>query len=255
MLIRISLIIAIVLGLGVAGLNFTKTKELITTLHTNWKTEEEAHKKFEADYRRTKSELDKTNEVLKVTQETLKATEEEKNKAVETATTEKKRADKLNDDLNKTRKERDDAQAEVAAYHAAGMTPPQVATATKEIKRLQDNVSAMTTENKLLSTKLRKTENELAVYKSPDFHVQLPATLNGKVVVSDPKWNFVVLNVGEEQGILQYGELLVNRNGRLVAKVKVSAVEKNRCVANVIPGWQLGEVMEGDQVIPAYPAS
>ena len=113
----------------------------------------------------------------------------------------------------------------------------------------------MTTENKLLSTKLRKTENELAVYKSPDFHVQLPATLNGKVVVSDPKWNFVVLNVGEEQGILQYGELLVNRNGRLVAKVKVSAVEKNRCVANVIPGWQLGEVMEGDQVIPAYPAS
>ena len=149
MLIRASLIIAIVLGLGVAGLNFTMTKDKITTLHTNWKTEEEAHKKFESDYRRTKSELDKTNEVLKVTQETLKATEEEKNKAVETATAQQKRADKLNDDLNKTRKERDDAQAEVAAYHAAGMTPAQVATATKDIKRLQDNLSAMGTENKL----------------------------------------------------------------------------------------------------------
>jgi myosin heavy subunit len=255
MLIRITLIVAIALGLGVAVLNFTKTKEKITTLHANWKTEEEAHKKFETDYRRTKSELDKTNAVLKTTLETLKATEEEKNKAVADATTQQKRADKLNDDLTKTRKERDDAQAEVAAYHAAGMTPAQVATATKDIKRLQDNISAMTTENKLLSQKLRKTENELAIYKSADFHVQLPASLNGKVVVSDPKWNFVVLNVGEDQGVLQYGELLVNRNGRLVAKVKISAVEKNRSVANVLPGWQLGEVMEGDQVIPAYPAS
>jgi len=255
MLIRISLIVAIVLALGVAGLNFTKTKEKITTLHANWKTEEEAHKKFEGDYRRTRSELDKTNVILKATQETLKATEEEKNKAVADATAQQKRADKLNDDLTKTRKERDDAQAEVAAYHAAGMTPAQVATATKDIKRLQDNIGAMTTENKLLSQKLRKTENELAIYKSPDFHVPLPASLNGKVVVSDPKWNFVVLNVGEDQGILQYGELLVNRNGRLVAKVKISAVEKNRSVANIMPGWQLGEVMEGDQVIPAYPAS
>ena len=255
MLIRISLIIAIVLSLGVAVLNFTKTKEKISTLHASWKTEEEAHKKFEGDYRRTKNELDKTNAVLKTTLETLKATEEEKNTAVANAATQQKRADKLNEDLTKTRKERDDAQAEVAAYHAAGMTPAQVATATKDIKRLQDNIAAMTTENKLLSTKLKKTENELAIYKSPDFHVQLPATLNGKVVVSDPKWNFVVLNVGEDQGVLQYGELLVNRNGKLVAKVRISSVDKNRSVANVLPGWQLGEVMEGDQVIPAYPAS
>ena len=64
-----------------------------------------------------------------------------------------------------------------------------------------------------------------------------------------------MLNVGEDQGVLQYGELLVNRNGKLVAKVRVSTVEKDRSVANVLPGWQLGEVMEGDQVIPAYPAS
>jgi hypothetical protein len=49
--------------------------------------------------------------------------------------------------------------------------------------------------------------------------------------------------------------LLVNRNGKLVAKVKVRSVQKDRAVANVMPGWQLGEVMEGDQVTPAHPAS
>jgi len=255
MLIRIGLIVAIVLGLGVTALNVSKVKEKITTLQTNLATETEAHKKFEGDYHRTKNELDKTNAVLKTTQETLKATEEEKVKAVATAEAQTKRADKLTEDLTKTRKERDDAKAELAAYQVTGMTAQQVANATKEIKRLQDNIAAMSTEHKLLSQKLRKTENELAIYKTHDPHIELPANLNGKVVVFDPKWNFVVLNVGEDQGVLQYGELLVNRNGKLVAKIRVSAVEKNRSVANVIPGWQLGELMEGDQVIPAYPAS
>jgi hypothetical protein len=55
--------------------------------------------------------------------------------------------------------------------------------------------------------------------------------------------------------VLERGELLVNRNGRLVAKVVVRSVQKDRCIANVLPGWELGEVMEGDLVIPAHPAS
>ena len=68
----------------------------------------------------------------------------------------------------------------------------------------------------------------------------LPAGLKGKVLVADPKWNFVVLNVGEDQGVLERGELLVNRNGKLVAKVVVRSVQKDRCIANVLPGWELG---------------
>jgi hypothetical protein len=64
-----------------------------------------------------------------------------------------------------------------------------------------------------------------------------------------------VLDIGENQGVQEYGELLVNRNGKLVAKVKIRSVQKDRSIANVLPGWQLGDVMEGDQVIPAHPAS
>src|SRR5436309_12350236 len=103
MLIRISLIIAILAGLAVGGLNFVKVKEKITTLQANLKTETEAHQKFEAQYNETKAELDKTNAVLKTTIETLKTTEEEKNKAVADAEAQTKRAEKPTDDFNKTR--------------------------------------------------------------------------------------------------------------------------------------------------------
>ena len=82
MLIRISLFLAILLGLAVTGLNVSMVKEKITTLQTNLKTETEAHQKFEAQYNQTRSDLEKTNAVLKATQETLKATEEEKTKAL-----------------------------------------------------------------------------------------------------------------------------------------------------------------------------
>jgi hypothetical protein len=255
MLIRISLIIAIVAGLAAGTLNFLKVKEKITTLQANLKTETEAHAKFESDYKRTKNDLDKTNAVLKVTQETLKATEEEKQKAVAEAAAEKKRGDKLTDDLTKTRAERDDAQGQLAAYKATGYSPDQIFAFGKQVTKLQDSLTGSQEENKLLGRKISKLANDLAKYEDPDKPVPLPPGLLGKVLVSDPKWQFVVLNVGEDQKVLERAELLINRNGKLVAKVKVSSVQKDRCVANIVPGWQIGEVVEGDIVIPAHPSS
>jgi hypothetical protein len=79
--------------------------------------------------------------------------------------------------------------------------------------------------------------------------------LKGKIVVVDPKWDFVVLNIGDEQGAIQDGEMLVSREGKLVAKVVIRSVQKDRCIANVVPGWKLGEMIEGDEVTPAHPAS
>jgi hypothetical protein len=255
MLLRICLIVAIIAGLAVGILNFIYVKEKITTLQANLKTETEAHQKFEKDYRVTKKDLDKTTAELKQTKTTLEATTAAKDKAEADLVAQTKRADKLNEDLTKTRQERDSAQADLAAYKATGVTPQQIVGMNAKVKDLQDNLAVAGTENKVLLQELRKVKTELAVYRDPNFFVPLPAGLKGKVLVADPKWNFVVLSVGEDQGVLERGELLVNRNGKLVAKVVVRSVQKDRCIANVLPGWELGEVMEGDQVIPAHPAS
>ena len=77
----------------------------------------------------------------------------------------------------------------------------------------------------------------------------MPAGLKGTVLAVDPKYNFVVLDIGEDKGALERGEMLVNHSGRLVAKVRISSVEKNRCIANIMPGWGNADVMEGDQVL------
>jgi len=76
----------------------------------------------------------------------------------------------------------------------------------------------------------------------------MPAGLRGKVLVADPKYNFVVLDIGSDQKVVTAGRFLVSRNGKLIAKLKVSSVQPNRSIANVMPGWNLSEVIEGDQV-------
>ena len=255
MLIRICLIVALVAGLAVGSLNFIKVKEKITVLQTDLKRETGLHQEFEGKYNTTQKDLDKRTAELKQTQATLEATTAAKEKADAELAAQTKRADKLTDDLNKTRQERDNAQQDLAAYKATGVTPERILSMNKEFKTLQDNLGVAQTENKILLQKVKKLETELAVYRDPNFFVPLPASLKGKVLVADPKWKFVVLDVGEDKGVLERGELLVHRNGKLVAKVVVRSVKKDRSIANVVPGWDPGEVMEGDMVIPAHPAS
>ena len=77
----------------------------------------------------------------------------------------------------------------------------------------------------------------------------MPAGLNGRVVVVDPKYDFVVLNIGEKQGVVENGVLMVSRDSKLVAKVRITSVSPDRSIGNIMPGWKLGDVMEGDLVV------
>jgi hypothetical protein len=254
MLIRISLIIAILAGLAAAGLSFVQVKKKIEQVRTE---RNDWHQKFDttdASLKSTKKELANTKKELDTTKTELASTQQERDKAVTEAATQIKRAGQLNDELTKTRKDRDDAQADLAAWRALGIPVNQVRDVIAEAKRLQEQTEAQVEEIKILTRANQRLTNELARFIVPDFKVTLPAKLRGTILVVDPKWEYVVLNVGEEQGMLEQSELLVSRNGKLVAKVIVRKVQKGSSIANVMPG-KLGDVLEGDQVIPAYPAS
>jgi hypothetical protein len=255
MLIRISLIIAIIGGLAIGAINFVKVKENITILRTDLASEKKARASAETERDKTKRDLAKTTADLKQTQDTLKATSAERDTAVAKEAEQAKRAAQLAAEGEKLRKDLGDTQAELAAFKETGDTPQQILAFNKQIKQLQDGLDVANAEKKILAHKIVKLEADLARYNPDKPPVYMPAQLSGKILVTDPKWDFVVLNVGEDQGVLPDGEFLVSREGKLVAKVKVTSIQQNRCIANVMPGWKLGEVLEGDQIIPAYPAS
>ena len=59
-----------------------------------------------------------------------------------------------------------------------------------------------------------------------------------------------MLDIGEKQEIPANGILLISRDGVLIAKVRIMSVQKDRSIANIMPGWKLKDVMEGDTVVP-----
>jgi flagellar biosynthesis chaperone FliJ len=210
----------------------------------------------EGERDQAKQDLDKATAKLKTTEETLATVTTERDAAVAEAAKQTQAATDLSTALERTTQERDEARAELAAFKASGFTSDQLAGLSKQMKQLQDTIEVVNEEKKFLAKKLQRTETELDRYIVKDFRgPDLRADLRGKVLVADPKWDFVVVDVGENQGAQPWGELLVSRNGKLVAKVQIRSVEKDRSIANVMPGWVLGDVMEGDDVIPAYPAS
>jgi myosin heavy subunit len=256
MLIRISLILAIVAALAAGALNILQVKDKISTLTTDRNTQRDGRVMAEGERDKTKKELAKTQDTLKQTTQDLADTRSERDKAVATATAQIKRADELSDKLAKTTQERDDAQTQLAAYKATGITADQVGKLSRSLKDSQEALEIANEEKIVLLHTITRLTNQLAkVMGTTEYVVKLRADLKGKILVVDPKWDFVVLNIGLDQGVLEDGELLVSREGKLVAKVVVRSVEKNRCIANVVPGWKLGEVIEGDEVSPAHPAS
>src|SRR5262245_28577202 len=136
MLLRISLIVALLAGLAVGGLNFISVKNKVVTLATDRDNEKKMKEQAQSELRTTKSELAKTSAELKTTKATLEATTAERDKAVAEATAQTKRADTVTAERDKARTERDVAQAELAAYRATDLKPEQIIAINKQYKEL-----------------------------------------------------------------------------------------------------------------------
>ena len=102
-----------------------------------------------------------------------------------------------------------------------------------------------------LEADLAKLEKRLAEYAQSVAH-------NGKeytVTAIDPKWGFVVCNAGEGSGVDASTPMLVTRNGKRMGILKVTTVEKNQTIADIVPASvKPGNVIQaGDKVILLNP--
>lgn len=249
MLIRISLIIAIAASLFTAGISFLKVKEKIVSLKDERDKERTDKETAQRDLGNTRKDLATTKKDLDKTKVDLATTTSERDAAVTEAANAKKLSDEVSKKLVKTTEDRDKFDQELNQYKVVG-TVAQVNDAIRDAKGLRNDRTNLVTTIANLGRELTVATNKLDQLTGGEHDVILPTDLRGTVVVVDPKYEFVVLNIGGDKGLKENGVLLVNRNGKLVAKLKVRSIQPDRAIANVLPGWKLGEVMEGDSVLP-----
>ncbi len=252
MLIRISLIVAIVAGLATAIIGFTELKSrLSTTIQARDTFEQErdqertAHAKTKKTLTDTEASLEKTQKDLADTTAQRDALQAEKDRLTQETI-------KLTQIGKELRESRDGLQQELNRWNGLNVTVDGVRGLIAERKKMDEQIAAITTENKLIKKNLDMVQEKLDGLLGKDRPVVLPETLRGEVVVVDPKFDFVVLNVGGDAGAKERGELLVNRNGKLIAKLRISSVSPSHSIANILPEWKAAneEVLEGDKVLP-----
>lgn len=58
--------------------------------------------------------------------------------------------------------------------------------------------------------------------------------LEGKILAVNQAWNFVVLNLGDRNGVVGNAEMLIKRGNQLIGKVRVTSVEPSTSIADVV---------------------
>jgi hypothetical protein len=112
------------------------------------------------------------------------------------------------------------------------------------IKGLQESLSAA--RNQVEELRQREAERAQQVMRQG---------LTGRILAVNQGWNFVVLNLGDRNGVVNNAEMLVQRGNQLVGKVRITSVEPSTSIADiVVNSVPRGlAIQPGDQVI--YPGN
>lgn len=261
---KILLIVSIVLVLGSAVLGFmtkgkidglqgdlTAERNTVTGLRSDLKKEtaakdgaiaaqtaaEEQAQQLETALNQSKDELAKANTDL----EAAKAD----------VTTKEERIAKLEGDIKSMTPPvpggvgpTDDADPGLAMQNQLAEAQAQLAEAQQVSKSLESRLAEKEEEMADLREKAERRDRQV-----------LAQGLSGQVLAVNRNWNFIVISVGDRQGAVVGGEMIVARNNSQVAKVRITAVEPTTSIADIIPGSMIrgASVQPGDTVI--YPGA
>ena len=131
-------------------------------------------------------------------------------------------------------------------------------TQLEDTRRQLDNAER---EKQLLADKIRSTDRGAGTsgIQQPRPRAAAPRNpgLRGTVLAVNQAYNFVVLNLGNRQGIEANSEMLVLRGGTLIGKIRVSSVEPATAIGDIITSSlpRGVQVQPGDIVIYAGTSS
>lgn len=250
MLLRISLIVAILASIGSLLVSHMQLSKKIAGLESTLSSTQAQLSQTQGELRQAQGDLQTANDLAEQTQRNLDQTNQRLADMTNRASQQQARADTAERSLNETRTELTASQRDLAAWRALDIPVDEVRNRLQDLINLNNAFVALQDENGLLLRRGNELQTRLDIYEKELVPPPPPMPgVKGQVVAVDPKWDFVVLDVGGRAGALKRGEMLINRGGRLVAKIRITRVEEDYCFANVLPEWKQADVVVGDQAL------
>ena len=200
----------------------------------------------------TNDDLTSTKGNLKVTEENLT---EQKAKNQELTL----HADKLSKDLETTKSDLESTNsklkltAEQLQAMEEGLKGKKPDELFQEINDLSEKVKVVEGEQKMLTAAKEKSETELKKLRE-QMEMTRPGgtksmSLSGRILAVNPTWNFVILDLGKNDQVVEGLTMVIYRGDKMIGKIKTVTVDAQTSVADVMPGTPAAAIEVGDQVV------
>ena len=184
-----------------------------------------------ADLKRTSDELNVTKDELAQTKDQLERAQQQVVALNETVTQKNAEIARQGDQIGQLEQDKAGLQVQIDDLNTT------VAKMEDEQQDLKDKI-----------TTLEQTVVELEGLTGQGNVKALPKGLHGTVVVVNKDWNFVILDLGSNDGLVPNAEMLIHRGDKLIGKVLISGVTRDLSIADINTDWVQGQVKEGDFV-------
>jgi peptidoglycan hydrolase CwlO-like protein len=247
------LITAVAISLITAGIGFVN--------HGTLTEAKDARDQSEAKAKTAQASATKAAGELKAAQTTLENVDAEKVKLaadLQAAEAARDTAQGKADEDAKTITAKDE---EIAALKASGgqtvahgETPVDVAGLQQKITDLENQNTELTAQVSSMNDRIAPLQASITDYKTKEqarTDKRGKQGLEGRVLAVNPAWNFVVLSIGDKQGVVNNSELLLKRGGQYLGKVRVTSVEPGTSIADIVANTLPAgiAVQPGDSVI------
>lgn len=256
---KILLSISLILLAAAAVLGF-QTKQQVAEKIAELNTTKNQLSTTQADLSKTKTTLKKTSDDLATSNKNL---EDTKTQLAQTRT-EVEETKTLLASAKTAQTEAEGKVAKLTADIEAMSRPPepgsvpldnpamqalqaQLADAQAKVKEIEVQRDAFQQRTKIAEEKEASYMAQIRHYQEP----MMTQSVSGRVLNVNNGWNFVVLDIGDKQGVKVNSPLLVLRGGQMVAKLKITSVEPRQSIADVVGGSMAkGQTVQpGDRVV------
>ena len=139
----------------------------------------------------------------------------------------------LNADLSKINKQIEELKSKLQDFGVSSVQEIQ-----EKMESLEaSNIDQIKSATEVASKRRAEQASELASRQKEQAEYRAALAKNGEeypVLSVDPQWGFVVIGAGQGSSIDPNTVLLVTREGRSIGKLKVTSLEKNQTVADII---------------------
>jgi hypothetical protein len=137
---------------------------------------------------------------------------------------------------------------EVSAGSSAGDLQAQLEDVKKQLDAAEQEKSLLADKMKSAGKRVAPQEKKGQRTSSGD-----KPGIHGSVLAVNQAYNFVVLNLGERQGVAANSAMLVRRRGVLIGKIRISSVEPTTAIGDIVTNTLARgvQVQPGDTVIYA----